>query len=220
MANSKKPALQKQFTVLLVVIAVIGAAALGWVATRSGGGGVAVDPNLPLGTAQAFRLGNPDAPVKIVEFADFECPACGQFAMLTKPDVHERLVKTGLASVEFYVFPLPMHANTWSASNAAYCANEQGKFWEMHDKLFANQQALDRASLLRYAKELGLNEAKFTAALDSQKIKDQIDADQAEAGRVGASGTPTFFINGRQIVGAQPTSEFKKLIDEELAKKK
>ena len=99
-------------------------------------------------------------------------------------------------------------------------ANDQGKFWEYHDKLFANQQALDRPSLEKYAEELGLNMGKFKAALDSGKFKAQIDADKAESQKAGASGTPTFFINGNRLVGAQPVDAFKKVIDDELAKKK
>ncbi len=97
-------------------------------------------------------------------------------------------------------------------------ANAQGKFWEMHDKLFANQRALDRASLEKYAQELGLNMDKFKAALDSNKFNAQIEADSAEGTRLGASGTPTFFINGRTVVGAQPVESFKRIIDEELKK--
>ena len=97
-------------------------------------------------------------------------------------------------------------------------ANEQGKFWEYHDKLFANQQALDRSSLERYAQEVGLDVGKFRAALDSSKFEAQISADAAEGSRLGANGTPTFFINGRQLVGAQPYASFKQIIDEELRK--
>jgi protein-disulfide isomerase len=97
-------------------------------------------------------------------------------------------------------------------------AHEQGKFWEMHDKLFANQRALDRASLEKYAQELGLDMGKFKQALDSDKFKAVLDADSAEGMRVGANGTPTFFINGRTFVGAQPFESFKKVIDEELKK--
>ena len=89
----------------------------------------------------------------------------------------------------------------------------------MHDKLFANQQALDRASLEKYAQELGLNMGKFKAALDSNKFDAQITADIAEGTRVGANGTPTFFINGRQLVGAQPFEPSRRIIDEELKKK-
>ncbi len=99
-------------------------------------------------------------------------------------------------------------------------ANDQGKFWEMHDKLFANQQALDRPSLEKYAGEIGLNMDKFKSALDSGKFKAKIDRDKAEGAKAGANGTPTFLINGHQLVGAQPVDAFKKMIDEELQKKK
>lgn len=106
------------------------------------------------------------------------------------------------------------------ASEAAMAAHAQGKFWEMHDKLFANQQAgLDRASLERYAQEIGLDMAKFRTDLDSGKHRAAIAEDQRLAQSVGATGTPTFFINGRLLVGAQPFEQFKQVIDEELAKK-
>ena len=98
-------------------------------------------------------------------------------------------------------------------------ANDQGKFWEMHDKMFANQQALDRPSLEKYAEELGLNMSKFKAALDSGKFKDKVDSDAKEGAAVGATGTPTFFINGTKVVGAQPFDAFKTVIDTELKAK-
>ena len=116
--------------------------------------------------------------------------------------------------------PLPFHQNAMPAAQAAMAAHLQGKFWEYHDKLFANQQALDAASLEKYAGEVGLNVDKWKADKDSQKVKDLIAKDQADAQKAGANGTPTFLVNGRQIVGAQPVDAFKKLIDEELAKKK
>jgi protein-disulfide isomerase len=97
-------------------------------------------------------------------------------------------------------------------------ANEQGKFWEYHDKLFANQQALDRASLEKYAAEVGLDMPKFKAALDTNKFEPRITADATEATRAGVDGTPTFFINGRELVGAQPVEAFKAIIDDELKK--
>jgi protein-disulfide isomerase len=99
-------------------------------------------------------------------------------------------------------------------------ANEQGKFWDMHDKMFANQQALDRPSLEKYAGEIGLDMGKFKSALDSGKFKERVAKDAKEGQSVGANGTPTFFINGYRLVGAQPPDAFKKLIDQELAKKK
>jgi hypothetical protein len=95
-------------------------------------------------------------------------------------------------------------------------ANAQGKFWQMHDKLFANQQALDRASLEKYAGEIGLNVAKFKADMDGHKQKDQIDTDSKRGNEVGANGTPMFFINGRPLSGAQPFEAFKAVIDDEI----
>ena len=112
-----------------------------------------------------------------------------------------------------------MHPNAQPAAEAAMAAHEQGKFWEMHDKLFANQQALDRASLEKYAQELGLNMAKFKADLDAQKYKSQIESETKEGQAVGVNGTPAVFINGRKISGAYPWDTFKKIADEELAKK-
>ena len=116
--------------------------------------------------------------------------------------------------------PLPFHQHAMEAAQAALAANEQGKFWEYHDKLFSNQQALDRPSLEKYAQELGLNVDKFKSDMDSAKIKAKIAKDQADAQKAGANGTPTFLVNGRQFVGAQPVDAFKKIIDEELQKKK
>ena len=106
------------------------------------------------------------------------------------------------------------------AAEAAMAANAQGKFWEMHDKLFANQQTLDAAHYEQFAGEIGLNVGRFKSDMDGHKYQDKIKADSAEGTKVGAQGTPTFFINGNKLVGAQPVDAFKKLIDAELAKKK
>ena len=102
------------------------------------------------------------------------------------------------------------------AAIAARAAGEQGKFWEMHKKLFENQSALDRPALEKYASELGLNMGKFKAALDANKGKEDIEADAAGGGKIGARGTPAFFINGKFLSGAQPFEAFKAKIDEEL----
>jgi protein-disulfide isomerase len=112
--------------------------------------------------------------------------------------------------------PLPFHNNAMIAAEASMAAHEQGKFWEYHDKLFQNQRALSRPDLERYAQEVGLDMARFRSALDQGKFKDVIKKDQQVGDRVGARGTPTFFINGRRLVGAQPLGEFKRLIDAEL----
>jgi protein-disulfide isomerase len=104
------------------------------------------------------------------------------------------------------------------AAEAAMAANAQGKFWQMHDKLFGNQQALDRPSLDKTAEEIGLNMAKYKAAMDQHLYKDQIEKDSKEGSANGANGTPAFFINGQFISGAQPFDSFKKVIDDELKK--
>ena len=161
--------------------------------------------------------GPKNAPVTIIIFSDFQCPFCSR----VEPTLKELEKEYG--SKLRWVWknqPLPFHQNAEPAAEAAMAAGAQGKFWEMHDKLFANQQSLDRASYERFATELGLDMARFKGDLDGQKYKDQIKADSAEGTKVGANGTPTFFVNGNQLVGAQPVDAFKKLIDAELAKKK
>jgi protein-disulfide isomerase len=159
--------------------------------------------------------GPKNAPVTIVEFSDFECPFCK--TVLPTLEALQKQYGTKL-KVAFKNQPLPFHANARLAAAASLAANAQGKFWEYHDKLFANQQALDRASLDKYAAELGLDMAKFKAALDSKKFDAQITADATEATSAGVDGTPTFFINGRRLVGAQPIEQFKAIIQEELKK--
>jgi protein-disulfide isomerase len=112
--------------------------------------------------------------------------------------------------------PLSFHPNAMPAALAAMAANEQGKFWEMHDKIFANQQKMNRDQYIAYAKELNLDVAKFTKSMDEAKFKPQIEADAAEANKLGVSGTPAFFVNGRFLSGAKPFAEFAKTINEEL----
>jgi protein-disulfide isomerase len=160
--------------------------------------------------------GKKSAPVTIVEWSDFQCPFCGRVIPTVKQieDTYKDKVR-----IAFKHQPLPFHNNAEIAAEASMAANEQGKFWEMHDKLFANQQQLDRVSLEKYAQEIGLNMARFKAALDASKFKDRIQKDSAEGMKVGANGTPTFFINGNKVEGAQPFDAFKAVIDRELAKK-
>ena len=161
--------------------------------------------------------GPKNAPVTIVEWSDFQCPFCGRVIPTVKQIEDTYKGKVRLA---FKHQPLPFHNNAEPAAEAAMAANEQGKFWEMHDKLFANQQSLDRPSLEKYAQEIGLNMSRFKAALDASKFKERIQKDSAEGMKVGANGTPTFFINGQKVEGAQPFENFKAVIDKELAAKK
>ncbi len=115
--------------------------------------------------------------------------------------------------------PLAFHDKAMGAAMAMQAAHRQGKAWKMHDAMFANNQALAPADLEKYAKDIGLDVAKFKKDMDDPKLKEEVLADQKIANAVGASGTPTFFVNGRKVVGAQPFEQFKTIIDEELAKK-
>jgi protein-disulfide isomerase len=112
--------------------------------------------------------------------------------------------------------PLAMHKDAPLAHQASMAAHEQGKFWEFHDKLFANPRNLKGPDLTRYATELGLDMARFQDAIVKEKFKAQVDADAAEVGALGVSGTPAFFINGRYLSGAKPFEEFAKVINAEL----
>lgn len=163
--------------------------------------------------AKGPSRGPDDAKVTIVEFSDFECPFCSK-AKNTVDKVMEAY--PGKVKLVFRQYPLPMHPNAPKAAEAALCAGDQGKFWEMHDKLFENQRALNAESYKSYATALGLDDAKFTACMDSGE-KAKIVAEDMKAGdEVGVGSTPTFFINGRELSGAQPEEEFKRIIDEEL----
>ena len=120
----------------------------------------------------------------------------------------------------FKDFPLPNHAEAFKAAEAAHCAGEQGKYWEMHDAMFANIRNLFVPSLKDTARKLGLDGAKFDACLDSGKHAANVRADAELGAKMGVNSTPTIYVNGRAVVGAQPFEAFKQVIDEELARKK
>ena len=117
-------------------------------------------------------------------------------------------------------YPLPNHPNARPAAEAAQCANEQGQFWQYHDRLFGDPGKLSDSDLKAAAAALGLDAGKFNACVDSHKYKARVDADIEAGEQAGVNGTPAFFINGRMLSGAQPFDEFKKVIDEELAAKR
>ena len=209
----------------LAVIALVGIGALAYVASRPKAAATTVEPaTVAAGEPQGYLLGKPDAPVQVIEFADFECPACAQFATLTEPDVKKRLVDAGIISYRFYDFPLAMHRNTWHASNAAACADEQGKFWEMHDMLFNEQDRWNGAATSRpksqfqqYAKTIGLNVDQWETCFDARKYEPRIKANEQMAIKRGAGQTPTFVIGNKMVPGAISFDRFKALVDSALA---
>jgi protein-disulfide isomerase len=187
-----------------------------------GGGAAPAEGGEPEpGPAKKVEIGNAPtrgpkkAPIKVVLFSDFQCPFCGR----VEPVLTElEKAYPGKVSVTWKNFPLAFHNNAKPAAEAALAANEQGKFWQMHDILFKNQQALTAADLEKYAKEIGLNVAKFKAAIDSHKFAAAIEADMKQGSALGVSGTPAAFVNGHLVSGAQPIDAFKKIVDAELAK--
>lgn len=170
-----------------------------------------------------FVKGDKKAKVTVVEFTDFQCPYCSRFFTDTYGKIMKDYVDSGKVLYISRDLPLPFHPNAKPAALAARCAGDQEKYWEMHDKLFTSQTEWSELSdakdkFIGYAKDLGLNQSKFTDCYTSGKYNEAIEADAALAAEVGVSGTPSFVINGEKLVGAQPYSEFQKVIDEQLNK--
>ena len=160
--------------------------------------------------------GPASAPVTIVEFSDFQCPYCARVV----PTLDQVKAKYGdKVRIVFRQFPLGMHPQAQKAAEASLCANEQGKFWEMHDTMFQNQQQLAVDNLKAKASELGLNAEQFNSCLDSGKFAQQVAADMREGEAAGVSGTPAMFVNGRFINGAVPLEQISAVIDDELRRK-
>ena len=172
-------------------------------------------PRVTVGEANNPAKGPAGAPITIVEFSDFQCPFCAR--------VNPTLAKlqetyAGKLRIVFRDLPLlSIHKNAGHAAEAAQCANDQGKFWEMHDRLFENQAKLAPADLKEHAVALSLDAAAFNQCLDSGKYTPEWRRDAEEASKLGLSGTPAFFVNGRLLSGAQPYEAFVQVIDEELA---
>ncbi len=175
-------------------------------------------PTFPVEVGNAPFAGDKDAKVVIVEFSDFQCPFCAKGAELLKK-VKEKYGKK--VKVSFKQFPLPFHNHAEQAAVASLCANEQSSesFWKMHDEMFANQEtALDPEGLKKTAKKIGLKTDLFEKCLAENKFLAQVKADMEEGKKIGVKSTPTFYVNGQLVSGAQPMDVFSEIIDEELAR--
>ncbi|MED5261167.1 MAG: thioredoxin domain-containing protein [Myxococcota bacterium] len=163
----------------------------------------------------APAIGPEDAAVTVVEFSDFQCPFCARVL----PTLDQIRNEYGdQVRVVFKHLPLSFHQKAPAAHAASEAAHKQGKFWEMHDKIFKNQRQMSEANYVVWAGEIGLDVETFKKDMASAAIKARVDQDVKEAGRLGVTGTPGFFINGRHMSGAKPFSEFKVVIDEEIKK--
>ena len=218
--------MMKQFGLKMMLGAALLSAGLVGTACRKSpsageGSGSGAETGAPFDAADQFGLkgaplkGAESAIVTIVEYSDFECPFCGRVNPTMK-QIMETPEYAGKVRVIFKHNPLPFHKNAALAAEASLAAHAQGKFWEMHDKLFDNMKALTRPDLEKYATEIGLDMVKFKEALDKNTYKDAVAKDLADAGKAGVKGTPHFLVNGKAISGAQPFDAFKTVIDTEI----
>jgi protein-disulfide isomerase len=166
-------------------------------------------------TENAYALGPADAPITLVEFSDYQCPFCRRW----HTEVYEPLLAAYPGQIRFVYRHLPLtsiHPDAFSAAEAAMCAGEQDAYWPYHEKLFSSE-TLGNSTYIQYAQELGLNMNTFEACINDRKYQEAVQADSDFAINLGIRSTPTFFINGLAVVGAQPLEVFKQVIDKELA---
>ena len=214
------------FYLALIVIAIAGVGALTYMSRRPTATDLSpIDSTLPKVQSNGYVMGSPSAPLEVIEFGDFECPSCARFSTLTEPDVRSRLIDKGIIRFRFIDFPLSMHRNTWPASRAAACADEQGKFWQMHDALFETQDQWNGEAtsnpnpfFKQLAGKLGLNQQQFDQCVDSKRTQAKIQAHEQLAMDQHIQATPSFIIGGKIIEGPQPYDVFKALVDSALAK--
>jgi len=171
-------------------------------------------------------LGDKNAPITIIEFGDFQCPFCKRFHELTLPELKSNYIDKGIVNLVWKDFPIQsIHQNALVTSIAGECADDQGLFWELHDRMFAEQanwQGLSTSIAIndfkRYASEIGINENEFNTCLDSEKYRQEVLDDFSYGSRIGVSGTPAFYVGNQQtgyvqVTGAQPYSVFENIIE-------
>lgn len=187
-----------------------------------------LDPNakVDVGLGTLPPLGDENAPVKIVEFSDMQCPFCRSFYTGAYQQLKEEYIDSGQVAFYFRHYPLDFHAAAQKSGEALECANEQNLLWEYHDLMYDKQQAMDPSGgtveyttddMKAWAAELNINTSNFNECLDSGKYAEKVQQDLADGSEAGVSGTPGFFINGTPVVGAQPFESFKAIIDQELS---
>ncbi len=215
------------FYILIGAIAVVGIGALSYLSARPKAAATQWDSSLPKLTARGHLEGSDSAQVQVIEFADFECPACGQFATLIEPDVRAHLVDSGVVSIRFVDFPLSMHRNTWNAHRAAWCAGDQDKFWQMHDAIYQNQdrwnsEATDNPDnvLAGVAQGIGLNMDEYNKCVKDKKYQAQIQANETLAENQHLDQTPTFVFGSKVIGGYETYDQFKANVQDAIAAQK
>ncbi|MFQ5703421.1 MAG: DsbA family protein [Gemmatimonadales bacterium] len=210
----------KPFYIGLAVIALAGAGWMWLLAARSNKEMTQIlEAPVPLGTAAfpGYVMGSDSAPVEVVEYADFQCPACASFAVLAGPDVRERLVKTGEVRWRFRDFPLDAHDKTLLAHHAAACADEQGEFWGMHDQLYFHQGDWSFSSrplrkFQEYAETIGIDVGAYNQCMSEARYASRIQATKQEVMKLGIRSTPSFDVGQFRVSGAIPFDSLQALV--------
>lgn len=187
----------------------------------SSGGGVVIPTPLPRPASNDSTLGDPAAPVRIEEFADFQCPFCRRFFEEIEPRLVPEYIEPGKVFFVFRQFPI-LGASSVRAAEASLCAREQGPFWAYHDVLFLNQdetnpQSFSDSRLLEFARGVGLDSGAFSTCIDQRRFAGEVQSDAQAAISSGMNSTPSFVINGRSLVGLVPYAEFAVAIDDALS---
>jgi protein-disulfide isomerase len=203
----------------LMAIAVVGVGMIFFARTQGGARGAPQD--VPVNPGAAFEghvMGSDSAPLTVVEYADFVCPACAQFAVLTAPDIKQRLVATGQVRWVFRDFPLDHNPNSMPAHHAAQCAGEQGRFFEMHDQLYFNHgrwvtERRPQGRFRDFARTIGLDVGRFDDCMASGRYVARLEQAKQDAAAAGVNATPTFDIGGQRVSGALLYDDFKRYVD-------
>jgi protein-disulfide isomerase len=214
------PGGMKRFYAILAGVAVVGLGILAYLTTRSSSVSVPANVTIQPSDTAGFRgyiKGSESAPVEITEFADYQCPFCQTFATLQMPTIEERLIRTGRVRWRYRDFPLQQHEFSRLSAHSAACADEQGKYWEQHQRIYEGQgdwAGGDAADHFRdYARAVGLDLGKYDACMKSGKSAGRIQASYEEGTQLGVSSTPTLLIGGRLYGGGMNSDAITRLVD-------
>ena len=209
-----------RFYLLLALVAVVGLGAILYLVTRPSSVSIPANVTIQASDTTGFRgyiKGSPTAPVEITEFADYQCPFCQTFATLQMPTIQERLIDTGRLRWRYRDFPLQQHSFARLAAHSAACADEQGKYWQQHDRIYEGQQdwaSGNAGSLFRnYARAAGLDIGRYDACMKAGKYAGRIQASYNEGVQLGVSSTPTLLVGNRLYRGRVDSDAITKLVD-------
>lgn len=225
---SQAPSGMKRFYLFLGLVAVVGLGALAYLTLRRTTVSIPANVAVVAADTAGFRgylLGSDSATIEVTEYADYQCPACATFETVQFPDVKDRLIQTGRVRWRYRDFPINGHLNARIAAHTAACANDQGRFWEMHRFLYEGQPDWEFAGnpmgdFESYARSARLDMSAFGACMKSAKYAGRIEASAQEGLKVGVNSTPTFLIGGRLYPGVMPYDAMRKLVDSLAGKPK